>query len=644
MTVPTLPQLLLRNAANAGGQVGQRHKRRGIWVEYDWVGIADRVLRLAAGFRRMGLQEGRAILIVGDNEPEHIWAELAVQAIGGISISLYPDISTGEIEHIVSDSGARLAVVQDQEQVDKLLALPLAHGVERIVYWDEDGLWSYKDNRLANMSELLGDAEGLEAAKACVAAGQADDIACLSYTSGTTSKPKGVICTHRHLLDNAARLQAAVQLQSGDAYLSYTPLAWATEQYLGVGLALQLPLVVHFPERPDQVPEAIREIAPHLLVFGSRQWEALASQVHARMLDATRWRRVLFESLLATVARIDERRRRGSDFALDPVVRAVCDRLVLHGVRDQLGLTRVRTALLGGSAMAPDAFAFFHALRVPLRNAYGCSEFGVVMGHVGARPNVESIGSVLPVEPRFGPPLEARISDLGELELRGGTGFRGYWNQPEKTAERWRDGWFRTGDVVTESQGDFVYIDREQDMRKLAGGETFSPSFLEVRLRFSPYIKDVLVIGDTSRPHVVALLNIDDTTLSQWAEAHRIAFGGYAELSQHPKVLELLAAEVRKVNRHLPAGAQVRRFATFPKELDPDEGELTRTRKLKREVVQARYAGLIEALYTLARTHETQVDVTLQDGRKGAFSWVVALCEADPAARSATERPQLESA
>ncbi|WP_439587720.1 AMP-dependent synthetase/ligase [Hydrogenophaga sp.] len=625
----TLPQLLLVNADQRPSEVAYRQKRRGIWVEYTWADVASRVLRIAAGLRRFGLGPDDTVLIVGENEPEHVWVELAVQAAGARAVSLYPDISAPELEHVAMDSGAFFAVAQGQEQIDKLIECTGAVPIRKMLYWKQDGMWSYTDQRLQNLAELLADDTGTDEVRRLISAGSPDDIACLAYTSGTTSKPKGVICSHRYLLDNAARLQAAVQLQPGDSYLSYTPFAWATEQYLGVALAVALPLVVHFPERPDQVPEAIREVAPHFLVFGSRQWEALASQVRTRMLDASPWRRHVFDHVLDLAQRVEARRRDGRPQLFDGLLRKLVDVLALHGVRDQLGLTRVRTALLGGSAMAPEAFEFFHALRVPLRNAYGCSEFGVVMGHVGHEVRVESIGALLPVQDHFGAPLEARIADNGELELRGGSGFRGYWNAPEKTSEKWRDGWFQTGDVVQGVDGDFVYIDRVQDMRKLSDGSSFSPQFLEVRLRFSPYLKDVLVVGDESRPFVVALINIDGAALGQWAESRSISFGGYADLTQHPQVLELIGSEIQKVNRLLPVQARIRRFANFPKELDPDEGELTRTRKLRREVVLDRYAGMVSALYAHESSHALEVGVTLQDGRKGVFRWNVQLRDAE---------------
>ncbi|AVO42389.1 AMP-dependent synthetase/ligase [Simplicispira suum] len=628
MPLATLPQLLMENARVRPTEAAQRQKKRGIWREYTWAEVASQVLSVASAFERFGVGQDDSVLVVGDNEPEHVWAQLAVQCVGARAVSLYPDISGAELEHVAADSGARFAVAQGQEQIDKLLTCKLEKPLRKLVYWKQDGMWSYSDDRLVNFFDLTAGGDIGETVKARIERGTPDDIACLAYTSGTTSMPKGVICSHRYLLDNAARLQAAVQLQPGDSYLSYTPFAWATEQYLGVALAVALPLVVHFPERPDQVPEAIREIAPHFLVFGSRQWEALASQVRTRMLDAGPLRQRFFNSVLDLADQLEARRRDGKAKFTDEFLRRCLDYVAIHGVRDQLGLTRVRTALLGGSAMAPEAFAFFHALRVPLRNAYGCSEYGVVMGHVGHEVRVESIGALLPVEEQFGPKLEAQVSASGELEIRGGSGFSGYWNAPEKTAEKWRDGWFQTGDVVSRNGDDFIYIDRVQDMRTLSEGSTFSPQFLEVRLRFSPYVKDVLVIGDESRPFVVALINIDGAALSQWAESQKISFGGYPDLSQHPRVVELIGAEIGKVNGLLPASAQIRRFANFPKELDPDEGELTRTRKLKREVVQARYGKLIDALYDGGTSHHLSIDVTLQDGRKGIFAWDVTLRDA----------------
>jgi long-chain acyl-CoA synthetase len=625
MTAQTLPQLVLEHAARTPRAVAQRHKRKGIWHPFTWAEVAARIEDLAAGFDALGVRPGDAVVIVGENEPEHLWAELAAQLVGARSVSLYPDISVPELEYICEDAEARLLVAHDQEQVDKCLALKPG-SVTGIVHWDGAGLWGYSDPRLVAFDEVSARGAQAEPARRAALldaarAAPGSTIACLSYTSGTTGKPKGVVVTHRFLLDNVARLRSGMRFRPGDEYLSYIPFAWATEQFLGVSLGLSVPLVVNFPERPDQVPANLRELAVHTVMFGARQWEGLASSVHARMLDAPRWRQRLVRWALAAALSVAEQAEAGKPLGLGARLRRwLADWTVLRGIRDQLGLTRVRVALMGGSAMAPDVFRFFHALGIRLRNIYGCSEFGLVAAHTGDRIRPDTAGELMKVAPEFGPPLEVKVTSEGELSLRGATGFAGYWRRPDATAEKMPDGWFRTGDVVAVNGDELVYIDRLQDLRSLADGTRFPPQFLETRLRFSPFIKDVLVVGDSTRSFVSAFVNIDPVVVGRWAEERRLAFSGFADLSQHPDVVALVRGEIERINRYLEERARVRRFANFPKELDPDEGELTRTRKLRREFVQQRYQALIEALYAGDSGHQLSIDVAFQDGRRGSFS------------------------
>jgi long-chain acyl-CoA synthetase len=631
----TLPQLLLQRAEEMPHGLAQRHKRLGIWQTFTWRQLAEKILDLACGLHEIGVAAGDTVTILGDNEPEALWAELAAHCLGAKTVSLYPDISGPELAFICDDATTRFIVAQDQEQVDKCLALAVRPGLLGIAYWDPTGMWSYQNDDLMDLAEVAarGGAAGTAVrAKVVekVRAGQGQSIALLSYTSGTTGNPKGVIFTHRFLLDNAQRVKESLGFHPGDEYLSYVPFAWGTEQVFGVALGLSAPLVVNFPERPDTVPENLRELAVHSLFFGARQWEGLARTVQSRMLDAPKWQQALCNWCLRTAQEIVQKQAADESLTTtDQLSRWIADRLALRGIRDQLGLTRVRVALMGGAAMAPEVFQFFHALGVNVRNLYGCSEVGLLTAHtLGRRIRAETMGTPLTVEPCFGAPIELKLERSGELLVRGGTGFAGYWNLPENTAERLADGWFRTGDVVAEGPDrELVYVDRLADMRRLAGGATFSPQFIETRLRFSPFIKDLLVVGDESRPHVTALINIDPVTTGRWAEAHRVPFSGFSDLSQCAEVIELVRSEIRRVNALLPAHGRVRRFANLPKELDADEGELTRTRKLRREFVEKRYAQLIDALYSTDRMHRIAIDVLFQDGKRGRLESDVRLEE-----------------
>ncbi|MBI5261844.1 MAG: AMP-binding protein [Bradyrhizobium sp.] len=631
LTMRTLPQILLDRAAAEPDRLVARHKYRGIWREFTYRDVMDHVRAYALGLDALGFLPGETLAIIGENEPENFWIELAALAAGGKIVSLYPDLTPDEIEYLLLDSGAVYFVGQDQEQIDKGLAvLDRVPTLRRLIYWDDTGMWSYRQSSLMTLEALekIGRqrlAEQPDRFAQMVEAGRPDDIAVLSYTSGTTGRPKGVIITHRYLIDSAHRIVGGTGIVPGMDYLTYIAPAWITEQLFGVTIGLTLPLVVNFPESPEQVLENLREIAVEAMVFAPRQWESLASTVQARMLDAGPVRRWFYRWGMKVghdvrVARLDGKPVSLAASFLLPLA----DMLVLKPLRDKLGLTRVKVALCGGSTMAPDVFRLFHAMGVPLRNVYGATEIGILSIHQGERYDLETVGRWLTAHPEAGAPLEWKISPEGELLVRGGSFFKGYYNKPDKTAERLDDDWYRTGDAVSLSAaGELVFLERVDDMRKLRSGVPFPPQFIETRLRFSPFIKDVMILGDEARDYIGALVNIDMSVVSRWAEDRAIGFSTFTDLSQKPEVAALIRQEVAHVNQFLPEHAFVRRFANFPKELDPDEGELTRTRKLRREFLQDRYAKLIDALYASASSATLDIPVTYQDGRRGRLAATV---------------------
>ncbi len=636
----TLPQMLLAHARARPEQLAQRVKRKGIWRRHSWAEVAEKVRALALGVAELGVAPGETAVVVGENEPEHYWALLAAQAMGFKTVSVYPDATAEELHYLCEDSEARFIFAQDQEQVDKALAiaqrLPDLRG---ITFWDDSGMWSYRHDLLHGFDRLMAAGRKQHERhprrfEEQVAAGQADDLALLTYTSGTTSKPKGVMISHRWLVDNAARMRSALPLEPGMEYLSYTPLAWITEQLLGVTLGLLVPLVVNFPEGPDQVLPNVRELSPHIVLFGPRQWESIAATIEARMLHAGRLPRAVYRWSVSVghAVRVAQLEGRAAPLGARLLL-PLAELLSLHAVRDQFGFLRSRVAVSGGTAMAPDVFRLFHALGVPLRNIYGCSEFGLIAGHRGTRYDLETVGPLLDVDPAFGKPLEARIEPSGELLLRGGSGFLGYWHKPDKTAALDRDGWFVSGDAVQRTRdGELVFLDRVEHLVKLANGHAYPPQFIETRLRFSPFIKDVMVLGDATRPWVGALVNIDMGVASRWAEERRIAFSTFTDLSQRPEIRALVRDEIVRINELLPPASRVVRFANFPKELDPDEGELTRTRKLRREFLEQRYKPLIEGLYAGTDEIDCSIPVTYQDGRQGVLRAAVAATDIERAA------------
>lgn len=641
LAMRTLPQHLLARGQAEPSRVAQRHKHRGIWREYTFGDVLDSVRELALGLDELGLKRGETLAVIGENEPEHVWSEYAAQALGAKVVSLYPDLTADEMHYLIDDSEATVLVAQDQEQVDKALAIrDRVPGLRAVIYWDDTGMWSYRDPWLRRFGEVRERGRAIHAGEPGrfaqrVEAGAPDDIAVLSYTSGTTGRPKGVILTHRYLIDNAQRLIQGTGAQPGMEYLSYIAPAWATEQLFAISMGLLVPLVVNFPEGPEQVLQNIRELAVEMMVFAPRQWESLAASMQARMLDAGPWRRRIHDwgveiGRQVHVARLDGKPVPAGARMLLPLAEA----LVLRPLRDQLGLTRIKVAVCGGSTMAPDVFRLFHAIGVFFFNDTAATEIGILTMHMGERYDLETVGHWLTAHPESGPPLEWKVTDEGELLIRGGSFFGGYYRREDKTAERVRDGWYLSGDAVSVTgSGELVFLERTDDMRRLRSGERFPPQFIETRLRFSPFIKDIMTLGDEGRDYIGALINIDMGVVSRWAEDRNIGFSTFADLSQKPEVAELIRGEIRRVNQFLPEAARVQRFANFPKELDPDEGELTRTRKLRREFLEQRYVALIDGLYAGSAEAHLEIPVTYQDGRKGTLSATVRVHDVDGSPR-----------
>ena len=629
----TLPGLLRARAARSPRRTALREKEFGIWQTVTWADYRDRVRDLALGLRALGFGRGDRLAIVGDNRPEWLYAELAAQSLGGVAVGIYQDSLADQARFVLEHSEARVVVVEDQEQVDKLLELDgRLPRLQHVVYDDPKGLGRYTHRWLIGFREVL--AQGAEARRrepgawdAEVDRGQPGDVCLLCYTSGTTGSPKGAMLCHRNLVAMAQSFAAVEGLRPTDEYVSFLPLPWIGEQMMALSSALLVGFTVSFPEEPETVQADLREIGPHLMFAPPRIWESLCSTVQVKIQDASRLKRRAYAWATGVGTRLADLR-----FAGQPVPRGLRVRqrlawwLVLRALTDRLGLRRIRRAYTGGAALGPEIFRFFHAMGVNLKQAYGQTEIaGLSTAHRDGRIRFETVGEPFPG-------TEVRISDGGEILSRSPAVFVGYYKNPEATARTLRDGWLHSGDAgILDRDGQLVVVDRMKDVLTLADGSKFSPQLMENKLKFSPYVREAVVVGK-DRPCVTALLNIDYGNVGKWAETRAIAYTTYTDLAQKPEILELLAGEIRRVNRDFPKVAKIRRFVSLYKELDADDDELTRTRKVRRGFVAERYREIIDALYDPGLEElKVEADIRYEDGREAKVRTAVRLVPVEDA-------------
>jgi len=489
--------------------------------------------------------------------------------------------------------------------------------LEKVIYWDPKGLWGYKDNFIVDMDKMLELGRSYEKEhqvnfEEYVAQTKADATAFFFYSSGTTGQPKAAIVTQKTIIGMARSLEGVENLKKIKEYLSFLPIAWIPEQLFGVACSLIYEWRVNFPEKSETVQENIREIGPHFVFFGARLWENLIRTVQANIMNSSWLHRFFFNTACRIGYRITDFSMRGqkvNPFLL--LLYFLADVLVFRSLRDNLGLLKSRIAFSAGASVSPDLIRFFHAIGVNLKQAYGGSEVGIISWHRDHDIKPESSGLPLPH-------VEIKISEEGEILTRSLYMFSGYYKQQGKTANKTDDGWYRTGDFgLIDKDGHLVVMDRMENLSSLAGGYKFSPQYCEIRLRFSPYIKDVLIVARPRETFIGALINIDFANVSQWAELHQIPYTTFADLSQKPEIIELVREEVAKVNDILPDYSRIRRFINLNKEFDPDEAELTRSRKLRRTFVEERFKEMIEAIFSEKDSLEVTSRVVYRDGRFG---------------------------
>jgi long-chain acyl-CoA synthetase len=608
----TFPKLLAYNAANWPDEVAMREKEFGIWNAFTWADCQRNVKLMALGMRCLGVGRGDTVAIIGDNRPEWVWGELAAHALGGMSLGIYQDSIGDEVTFLINYAEAKVIVAEDEEQVDKLLDLiDETPSVKRIVYCDPRGMRKYDDPRLLDIEELrrLGgqaDADDPELYDRELAAGRGEDVAVLCTTSGTTARPKLAMLQGGAFLGHClAYLRRDPKLPS-DNYVSVLPLPWIMEQVYAVAQALISRITVNFVEEQETMMADLREIGPTFVLLAPRVWESIAADVRSRIMDATRFKQRAF----------DYGMKLGSQ-ALDRGEQSRLAHWVLfRALKDRLGFSFLKSAATGGAALGPDIFRFFLAMGVPLRQLYGQTELaGAYTIHAPDDVDFDSVGTAFDnAEIRIDNPDE---NGVGEIVARNTGMFLGFYKNEDETNADVRDGWMHTGDAgyFKKENGHLVVIDRIKDIATTSTGNRFSPMFIENKLKFSPFVAEAVILGH-DRPYLAAIICIRFGILSKWAEQRQISFTNYTNLSSRPEVYDLLQSEVEGVNATLPEAHRIRKFLLLYKELDADDGELTRTRKVRRSVINEKYGDIIDTVYGDGDSVHVDTMITFQDGTK----------------------------
>jgi long-chain acyl-CoA synthetase len=632
-SLDTFPKLVRHNAERWGSRVAIREKDLGIWQAYTWRDYHERSRRIALGLASLGFARGDKMAVVGDNRPELYWAVLATQALGGVPVPLYQDSIEKELTYIVDHAEARFAVAEDQEQVDKLLRVrEQCRRLESIVYDDPRGLRGYSEPALLSLAELeergekfaLGHPRHFEDE---VARGGSEDTAVICYTSGTTGTPKGAMLSYRNLIAMARIATESEGLRADDEALAYLPMAWVGDHMLSYAQAIVAGFAINCPESAATVLSDLKEIGPTYFFAPPRIWENLLTNVLVRLEDAAWPKRKLTHFFLGLAQDLERRRLGGQPSPRLARLLAPLGRLLVCGpLRDNLGMRRIRIAYTAGEAIGPEIFVFFRALGINVKQLYGMTEASVFVAvQKDGDVRLDTVGTPMPE-------VEIKISDSGEVLFRSPGVFQGYFKNPEATRQTVDEGWIRSGDAgFLDHAGHLKIIDRARDLGRLADGTMFAPKYLENKLKFSPYIKEAVTLGP-GRPYVTALINIDLGAVGNWAERRGIAYTSYTDLSQKPEVYDLIQQEVARVNASLLEddilkGAQLRKFLILHKELDPDDEEITRTRKVRRGYVAQKYAALIDALYADRERVAVEAKVTYEDGRTGTIRADVAIRE-----------------
>jgi long-chain acyl-CoA synthetase len=622
----TFPKILLDLAAHRADKVAIREKFLGIWQSHTWAQSLDNVRDLALGLAAHGFARGDKIAIIGDNRPHLYWAVAAAQALGGVPVPIYQDSIVEEMEYVLEHAGVRFVVAEDQEQVDKVLAVrDKVPGIELIVYKDPRGMRHYREPGLEWYEDIQKRGRDFHADKPDyftdeVAKGRGADLGVMLYTSGTTGRPKGVMLSYDNVIFAAGVGIRHDRLTENEEVVAYLPMAWVGDHLFSYGEALCAGFTVNCPESGETVLQDLREIGPTYYFAPPRVWENILTTVMVRIEDAARVKRWLFHKFMKVAERVGERIMDGRTVGIgDRLLYGLGEILIYGPLKDNLGMSRIRVAYTAGEALGPETFSFYRSLGINIKQVYGMTEATVfVTGQSDGDVRNDTVGGALPG-------VEIKIGDGGEVMFRSAGMFMGYYKNDEATAEATtEDGWVHTGDAgLIDGDGHLKIIDRAKDVGALTDGTMFAPKYIENKLKFSPFVREAVAHGD-ARDHVTAFVNIDLDAVGNWAERRSIAYTSYTDLAARPEVYGLIREEVERVNRSLAeddglAGAQIRRFLILHKELDPDDNELTRTRKVRRAFVADKYKALIDGLYSDASAVDIEAEVTYEDGRKGTL-------------------------
>ena len=626
----TLPHLLVEKAQGPSSQrVALREKEFGIWQSFTWSDYLQNVQDFSLGLLSLGVESSDKVAILGDNRPEWLFAELAAQSLGCASVGIFPDSHLDQVKYILDHSDAAFLVVEDQEQTDKFLEIRSeCPKIKRIIVDDMKGMRFYQDPMLIPFSHVQEMGRTVSKAQPNLFAERLDrltseTVALIAYTSGTTGMPKGAMLTHRNMMSMAENFDRIDQAYETDNQVSFLPLPWVGEQMTAVSWHLLKGFTVNFPEKPETVAENIREIGPNILFAPPRFWEKMCSETQVRIQDASWIKRFFYNACMPVGYKVADLRlaNRRVGFGLS-LIDNLCYFLVFRSLKNYLGLGGLRNVYTGGAALGPEIFNLFQALGVNIKQIYGQTETsGIAVSHRNGEIKLSTVGKPIPG-------MEIRISDSGEILTKGPTVFTGYYKNEQATANAIENGWLKTGDQgMIDEDGHLVMIDRMKDVMTLADGTKFSPQLIENKLKFSMYISEAVVVGQ-NRPYVAAMINMDMGNVGKWSENRKISYTTYTDLSQKPEVYDLIADEIARINQSLPKLAQIRKFVMLHKELDADDDEMTRTRKIRRSFVEQRYEQLVSALYRESETLEIESEIKYRDGKEFRMQTTVRIKEA----------------